>query len=1050
MSEDSIWVKLKKEFIGTSEDVYIGTYYVSPENSKSKSGTKHDFGALLNEEICYFSKKGTTLVQGDLNARTGNLKDFIEPDKHDFEEHNDLEEREVEMGSELIQNVRNSEDKNDNKRGKELIDFCKSNDMLIINGRKIGDTVGKFTSHQYNGSAVVDYFISPNWFSRNISLFKVGQFIPWLSDHCPIHTTLTLTYTRQTNDDKTMTDIHPGFIWDMDAKAEYEKGLKSAPVEERIQNLLNNQSNEPIHIAGEIRDILLKNCTDSNIKKKKNRTDGNNNEPWFDKECKNSKDNIRKLGKTLRKDPKDKGVRSELMSQKKTLKKMVRRKKLLFKKETVSKMKSIKNNDAKQYWKLFKKLSKNQENGNKNVQPHTFSAYFESLLASKTAGKMPTDCTDNGKLDFQIEHDELKDASSKILKAGKGHGIDIISNEMIKILVDCYPEIILKLFNAILKSGKVLPQWILGLIVPIHKKGSKSVPANYRGITLMSCLGKLFLSILNARLLKYALDNKILSKKQLGFLAGNRCSDAHIIINNMIRKYCHNQGKKIFCSFIDFSKAFDTVPRDILLDKLKGHGITGCFFNIIKNIYSNDKACIKMQSQLTNPFQINMGVRQGCVLSPLLFNIFLSDLAKQLDSLQDQLKIGEMDINTIFWADDIIMFAKDENKLREMLNILEVYSEENKLTVNTDKTKTMVFNKTGRLMRRAFYLNGVLLESVRSYKYLGFVLTPSGEISSGLNDLKDRAFKAFMKIKNDLGVAFYQDILTSLTLIDTLVKPVLMYNSDFWGCMKLSKNNPIDTFHLKMCKQLLGVNKDTTTAGVLLELGRIPLCTYGVKNAIKNWERIRKGNANPVLLASFNEAANENLLWLETIRKTFEENEMIEYFTNAYNGKEAISKKIFKRIEEKFHEEALNGIRGERSKLRTYALFKNKPGLEKYLLDIKNTDVRKQVTKFRLSDHKLRIETGRVENINAEHRYCPFCLDKVETEAHMLLACPIYEETRSLTFSTLERDNAEFTSYNDNEKIIFIMKNISPAVSKFIFTAFELRTFLLSKPKRNS
>ena len=78
-----------------------------------------------------------------------------------------------------------------------------------------------------------------------------------------------------------------------------------------------------------------------------------------------------------------------------------------------------------------------------------------------------------------------------------------------------------------------------------------------------------------------------------------------------------------------------------------------------------------------------------------------------------------------------------------------------------------------------------------------------------------------MKIKNDLGAAFNHDILTSLTLIDTLVKPILMYNSDFWGCLKLPKNNPIDTFHLKMCKKLLGVNKSTTTAGVLLELGRI-------------------------------------------------------------------------------------------------------------------------------------------------------------------------------------------------------------------------------------
>ena len=153
----------------------------------------------------------------------------------------------------------------------------------------------------------------------------------------------------------------------------------------------------------------------------------------------------------------------------------------------------------------------------------------------------------------------------------------------------------------------------------------------------MSCLGKLFLSVL----MMYALENKILSERQLGFLAENRTSDAHIIINNMIRKYSHKGGRKIYACFVDFSKAFDTVPRDILLGKLRGRGITGHFFNIIKNIYSDDSACMKVGSRLTKPFDINMGVRQGCVLSPLLFNIFLADLARELESLPDQLRVRE-------------------------------------------------------------------------------------------------------------------------------------------------------------------------------------------------------------------------------------------------------------------------------------------------------------------------------------------------------------------------------------------------------------------------
>ena len=98
----------------------------------------------------------------------------------------------------------------------------------------------------------------------------------------------------------------------------------------------------------------------------------------------------------------------------------------------------------------------------------------------------------------------------------------------------------------------------------------------------MSCLGKLLIAILNNRLLQYAIYNKILSDSQLGFLAGNRTSDARIIMNNAIRKHCQKNGSKIYSCFIDFSKAFGTVPTDILFRKLLQHGINGRFFSIIK------------------------------------------------------------------------------------------------------------------------------------------------------------------------------------------------------------------------------------------------------------------------------------------------------------------------------------------------------------------------------------------------------------------------------------------------------------------------------------
>ena len=148
----------------------------------------------------------------------------------------------------------------------------------------------------------------------------------------------------------------------------------------------------------------------------------------------------------------------------------------------------------------------------------------------------------------------------------------------------------------------------------------------------------------------------------------------------------------------------------------------------------------------------------------------------------------------------------------------------------------MIFNRSGKLIRKTFNFNNIKIETVRSFKYLGLLLTPSGEIRSALKDLHDRAMKAFFKLKNSMGSEFYRHIKTTLYLLDVLIKPILLYASDYWGCLKPPHENPIEKFHRMACKQILGVQKQTTNIGVLLELGRIPLQTYAIRAAIQNWE----------------------------------------------------------------------------------------------------------------------------------------------------------------------------------------------------------------------
>ena len=471
------------------------------------------------------------------------------------------------------------------------------------------------------------------------------------------------------------------------------------------------------------------------------------------------------------------------------------------------------------------------------------------------------------------------------------------------------------------------------------------------------------------------------------------------------------------------------------------------FFNILRHIYTTDKACIKVGQTRSDFFSLSIGVRQGCILSTVLFNLFLKDLAKKFDAMDDKVMLGDTGINSLFWADDLILLAESKEGLDRLLKTLEEYCQENHLMINTKKTKCMIFNKTGRLMTRPFYLNGVKLEMVRSYKYLGFVITPSGEISTGLKDLRDRALKAFMKMKNDMGSSFNKDILVTLSLIDSLIKPILLYCSDFWGCLKLPKNNPIENLHMMICKQLLGVQKQTTNCGVLLELGKIPLCTFAAKFAIKNWERIRLGKGNPILLESYKCGETS---WDLNIRTTLEKNGMLNFYFDDY-GKNYpfVHKKAFERLSDNFHQTSLGWIREDSSKLRTYATFKTEIGMEKYLVNVRNFSIRSQVAKFRLSNHRLAIETGRhtTPKTPKEERFCQFCPGKVEDEYHFLFDCKILCHLRQECFEKAVGNIPTFKNLPNEIKMKTLMCEMEYDFCRYIRDGMELRNFLASHPR---
>ena len=300
-----------------------------------------------------------------------------------------------------------------------------------------------------------------------------------------------------------------------------------------------------------------------------------------------------------------------------------------------------------------------------------------------------------------------------------------------------------------------------------------------------------------------------------------------------------------------------------------------------------------------------------------------------------------------------------------------------------------------------------------------------------------------------MGDSFNRNIETALGLYESMIKPILTYASDFWGCLKLPTHskNPVEIMQMKVFKQILGVRTQTTNLGVLLELGKCTLDLECIKFGVKNWERIRKGDANSLIVDSYKDASKEGLPWISGVEEHLERNSLHYLFTNMFpNRFPFIHKKLHKAMIDQFNSDALSSIRNPENKLRTYGLFKLEVGRELYLSEIKNKKIRTQLTKFRISDHNLMIEKGRHKGVHKDLRFCPFCQGTVEDELHFLINCPTYKYLRKPVMDSLSTENVDVTPIT--EVFITLMTNHTTEVANFTQRAFELREFLLYQPKQ--
>ena len=344
---------------------------------------------------------------------------------------------------------------------------------------------------------------------------------------------------------------------------------------------------------------------------------------------------------------------------------------------------------------------------------------------------------------------------------------------------ECSVDMMHTLCNKIYKEKTCPSDWGKAIIVPIHKKKDKTICNNYRGISLLSVPGKVYTRVLQQRIRRYV--EEIVGEEQAGFRKGRGTVDQIFTIRQLAEKY-YGKNKVIYNNFIDFRQAFDSVWQQGLWRVLRNYGIPEELVELLEDLYSKTLSAVRVDGELTEWFRVNVGVRQGCGLSPYLFNLILEAMMNiALDNTEIGVRISGEIINNLRFADDIDLLAENEDELQELTTRVHESSKRFGLKINAEKTKTMTIGK--KKEKIIIRLGGEELEQVKEFVYLGGVITEDAESTKDIRKRIGLASAMFGKLRK-LWRSNNISIRTKIRLYETLVIPVLLYGAESWCIRK--------------------------------------------------------------------------------------------------------------------------------------------------------------------------------------------------------------------------------------------------------------------------
>ena len=362
------------------------------------------------------------------------------------------------------------------------------------------------------------------------------------------------------------------------------------------------------------------------------------------------------------------------------------------------------------------------------------------------------------------------------MKSGKAIGPDDIAVEMLKALEDFGIDKIKDIANTIYHSGILPSDLTKSVFIAMPKKPGAIECELHRTISLMSHVTKTILHVLINRLRK-AIRPEI-SHTQCGYVKDKGTRNAVFMLRVLMEKSIAKH-QDIFLCFIDYTKAFDKVRHENLMIMLEKLEVDGKDLRLIRNLYWDQTAAIRIDGEVGEWKNIKRGVRQGCVMSPDLFNLYSENILRNLDEGIGVVMDG-ITINNLRYADDTVLIATSEADLQRLLNIVVEESEKEGLTLNAKKTMSMVVTDKAAVPGCNITIHDVQVKQVDTFCYLGSYLTSNGRSDYDIKSRIGQGKQAFIKLDNILKsnkISFK----TRYRVLKSHVWSVMLYGCEAWS-----------------------------------------------------------------------------------------------------------------------------------------------------------------------------------------------------------------------------------------------------------------------------